>query len=80
MMRPHNMYMMQQQQQHMNARGVYPRQQATMNSIDNIPTQGGNTEWRHMLMTQQQTANFNQQIRPSFQQGSVYSLIVYFIV
>ncbi|KRT85174.1 hypothetical protein AMK59_655, partial [Oryctes borbonicus] len=70
MMRPHNMYMMQQQ--HMNAaaaRGVYPRQQTTMNSMDNIPPQGGSTEWRHMLISQQQSANFTQQMRPNFQQG-----------
>ncbi|KAI4457396.1 maml-1 domain [Holotrichia oblita] len=64
MMRPHNMYMMQQQ--HMTARGVYPRQQTTMSSMDNMPPQGGNNEWRHMLMTQQQSANFNQQMRPNF--------------
>ncbi|KAI4457424.1 maml-1 domain [Holotrichia oblita] len=67
MMRPHNMYMMQQQ--HMTARGVYPRQQTTMSSMDNMPPQGGNNEWRHMLMTQQQSANFNQQMRPNFPQG-----------
>lgn len=70
MMRPHNMYMMQQQ--HI-PRGMYPRQQAPMQAAtpDTMP-QHGSAEWRHLLMTQQQSANFNPQMRPGFQhQGKI---------
>lgn len=70
MIRPHNMYLMQQQQ-HMNMRNVYPRQQATMSGMDTMP-QHGTPEWRHLLMQQQQqNAGFNSQLRPNYQhQGS----------
>lgn len=73
MMRPHNMYMMQQQ--HI-PRGMYPRQQAPMQAAtpDSMP-QHGSAEWRHLLMTQQQSANFNPQMRPGFQhQGTLWNL------
>lgn len=67
-MRPHNMYMMSQQ--HM-TRGMYPRQQNAMTGTvaESIPQH--NTEWRHLVMSQQQNANFNPQIRPNFQQGNI---------
>lgn len=60
------MYMMSQQ--HM-ARGMYPRQQTAMSGGvgDTMPQQ--TAEWRHLVMNQQQTANFNPQMRPNFQQG-----------
>lgn len=71
MIRPHNVYMMQQQQQqqqqHMMTRNMYPRQQGPMGGMDTM--QHGNTEWRHLLM-QQQSNNFNPQMRPNMQQGS----------
>lgn len=64
MMRPHNMYMMQQQ--HIPTRGMYPRQQTPMGGLESMP-QHGSAEWRHLVMTQQQNANFTSQMRPNFQ-------------
>ncbi|KAK4883013.1 hypothetical protein RN001_006332 [Aquatica leii] len=64
MMRSHNMYVMQQQ--HLSARTMYPRQQSPISGPESIP-QHGSAEWRHLIMTQQQNANFNPQIRPNFQ-------------
>lgn len=60
------MYMMQQQQQQQITRTMYPRQQAPMGSIETM--QHGSTEWRHMMMSQQQSTNFNN-MRPNFQQS-----------
>lgn len=66
---------MQQQQQHINMRNVYPRQQAGMAGMETMP-QHGTPEWRQLLMQQQQqqqqqNAGFNSQLRPNFQhQGS----------
>lgn len=72
-MRPHNMYMMQQQ--HMAARGVYPRQQNPM-TLDSMP-QHGTAEWRHLVMSQQQNGNFNPQMRPNFQHQGTFLPIVF---
>lgn len=63
-MRSHNMYVMQQQ--HMPSRSMYPRQQGPMGGPEPMP-QHGSAEWRHLIMSQQQNANFNPQIRPNFQ-------------
>ncbi|KAK5649778.1 hypothetical protein RI129_000807 [Pyrocoelia pectoralis] len=71
MMRSHNMYVMQQQ--HMSARTMYPRQQSPIVGPESIP-QHGSAEWRHLIMSQQQNANFNSQMRPNFHQGSGYSM------
>ncbi|XP_031333196.1 neurogenic protein mastermind-like [Photinus pyralis] len=71
MMRSHNMYVMQQQ--HMSARTMYPRQQSPIGGPDSMP-QHGSAEWRHLIMSQQQNANFNSQIRPNFHQGGGYSM------
>lgn len=80
MIRPHNMYLMQQQhqqQQHINMRNVYSsRQQTTMGGgMDTIP-QHGTSEWRHLLMQQQQqqqqqSVGFNAQLRPNFQHQGI---------
>ncbi|KAK9879281.1 hypothetical protein WA026_004131 [Henosepilachna vigintioctopunctata] len=68
MMRPHNVYMLQQQQQqHLATRNIYPRQQNPMTS--SIEALQQKTEWRHILLSQQQNTNFNNQMRPQFQQG-----------
>ncbi|KAJ8941457.1 hypothetical protein NQ318_016897 [Aromia moschata] len=67
-----NMYMIQQQQQQQHQQqipqraAIYTRQQGPMGSMDSV--QHNSTEWRHLLMTQQQNSNFNS-IRPNFQQG-----------
>lgn len=75
MIRPHSMYLMQQQpqQQHMNTRSMYTRQQTPIGNLDSMG-QHGNPEWRHLLMTQQQNANFNSQLRPNFQHQGKLSL------
>ncbi|XP_025832274.1 neurogenic protein mastermind-like isoform X1 [Agrilus planipennis] len=65
MIRPQNMYMLQQQQ-HMSARGIYPRQQAPMGNSEPL-SQHSNAEWRQILMSQQQNANLNPQMRSNFQ-------------
>lgn len=59
-------------QQHM-TRGIYPRQQTSMSGAvaDTMPQQ--NAEWRHLVMSQQQNANFTNQIRPNFQQGNLFT-------
>lgn len=56
----------QQQQQHLVSRNVYPRQQNPMASLDNMQQK---PEWRHLLLQQQQSQSFNNQIRPTFQHG-----------
>lgn len=65
-----NMYMLpqqqQQQQQQMPQRPTMYRQQGPMAVMESL--QNNSTEWRHLLMTQQQTTNFNT-MRPNFQQG-----------
>lgn len=62
-----NMYMLQQQQQQqMPQRPALYRQQVPMAGME--PMQNNATEWRHLLMTQQQSTNFNT-MRPNFQQG-----------
>ncbi|XP_063912380.1 neurogenic protein mastermind-like [Zophobas morio] len=68
MIRPHNMYIMQQQQQqqHMMNRNIYPRQQGPVSGMEAM--QHGSTEWRHLLM-QQQNSNFSPQMRPNMQQA-----------
>ncbi|KAF5294671.1 hypothetical protein FQA39_LY02803 [Lamprigera yunnana] len=72
MMRSHNMYVMQQQ--HLSARSMYPRQQSPIAGPETMP-QHGSAEWRHLIMSQQQNANFSPQMRPNFQhQGGGYGM------
>ncbi|XP_076252406.1 neurogenic protein mastermind isoform X4 [Rhynchophorus ferrugineus] len=63
-----NVYMLQQQQQQQQIAGrtIFNREPGPMGSMGSI--QQNNTEWRHLLMTQQQSANFGS-MRPTFQQG-----------
>lgn len=67
-----NMYMLQQQQQQMPGRAaMYNRQPGPMGGMDTI--QQNSSEWRHLLMSQQQNANFGS-MRPSFQQGGGFNM------
>ncbi|XP_023015214.1 uncharacterized protein isoform X3 [Leptinotarsa decemlineata] len=65
---PQQQQQQQQQQQHqsqMQQRTVmYARQQGPLPGLD----QHNSSEWRHLLMAQQQSSNFNP-MRPNFQQG-----------
>ncbi|XP_066256995.1 neurogenic protein mastermind isoform X2 [Euwallacea similis] len=66
-----NIYMLQQQQQQqqqqqMSGRAMYVRQPGPMGAIDSI--QQNSADWRHLLMSQQQNANFGN-MRPGFQGG-----------
>lgn len=66
-----NMYMMQQQQQQMPPQqmpqraALYARQQGPIASMESMQH---SSEWRHLLMSQQQNTNFNT-MRPNFQQN-----------
>lgn len=65
-----NVYMLQQQQQQqITGRGMYARQPGPMGGMESI--QQNSSDWRHLLMSQQQNANFGS-MRPGFQ-GSTYS-------
>lgn len=68
-----NVYMLQQQQQQqITGRGMYARQPGPMGGMETI--QQNSSDWRHLLMSQQQNANFGS-MRPGFQ-GSTYSYIL----
>ncbi|XP_030763829.1 neurogenic protein mastermind isoform X2 [Sitophilus oryzae] len=63
-----NVYMLQQQQQQqMAGRSMFNRQPGPMGGMETIQ-QNNSAEWRQLLMSQQQNANFGA-MRPSFQQG-----------
>lgn len=75
-----NMYMLPQQQpqqQQMPQRPTMYRQQGPMAGMDSL--QNNSTEWRHLLMTQQQSTNFNT-MRPNFQQGGYTKAYFYIFV
>ncbi|CAH1126964.1 unnamed protein product [Ceutorhynchus assimilis] len=60
-----NMYMLQQQQQQqLPGRAMYARQPGPMGNMETM--QQNNSDWRHLLMSQQQNANFGG-MRPGFQ-------------
>ncbi|XP_057656985.1 neurogenic protein mastermind-like isoform X1 [Diorhabda carinulata] len=66
-----NMYMMQQQQQQIPPQqipqrgAIYTRQQGPLAGMESMQH---NTEWRHLLMSQQQNSSYTS-MRPQFQQG-----------
>lgn len=73
-----NMYMMQQQQQQMPPQqmpqraALYARQQGPIASMESMQH---SSEWRHLLMSQQQNTNFNT-MRPNFQQSTTVYIVI----